>query len=362
MLIRVGAKLCRDTGPPGPNLVTPASSAPQPVGLPLERAGTSAERGTPFVSFGAPPDDQMSIAALEGELSLSGDDDPAGLPPSGVVALSEPDPEMTAMLSRASENVRLVWNSPPRPDPSRLDEWFLGSQCPPPVLFFPEVHEELTRSWKAPFTARNKSGSSSPLTTLDGGAALGYACIPLVERSVAMQLCPTDATTLRGDPCLPSRSCKYSPGLTGCAYIVCGEAASALHAMVLLQVHQAKALKDLHEGGHDLAVLHELRAVTDFALRVTKVTAQSLGHAMSTLVLQEHHLWLCLADMKEQKKGTVPECSVSQTGPLRRRCRELCPAVLGSTESRPEAIKHIMRRRKPALRRGRPLWPPPAPT
>ncbi len=46
-------------------------------------AGTSAERGTPPVSFGAPPDDQMSIAASEGELSLSGDDDSAALPPFG---------------------------------------------------------------------------------------------------------------------------------------------------------------------------------------------------------------------------------------------------------------------------------------
>ncbi len=96
------------------------------MGLPLERAGTSAERGTPPVSFGAPPDDQMSIAASEGELSLSGDDDSAALPPSGVVALSEPVPEMTAMHSRAAENAGLVWNPPPRPDPSRLDEWFLG--------------------------------------------------------------------------------------------------------------------------------------------------------------------------------------------------------------------------------------------
>ncbi len=68
----------------------------------------------------------MSVAASEGEPSLSGDDDSAALPPSGVVALSEPDPEMTAMLSRAAENVGLVWNPPPRPDPSRLDEWFLG--------------------------------------------------------------------------------------------------------------------------------------------------------------------------------------------------------------------------------------------
>ncbi len=151
-----------------PSGVSHPSGTPQPAGVPLVRTGASAEWGTPPVSFGASPDDQMSVAASEGEPSLSGDDDSAALPPSGVVALSEPDQEMTAMLSRAAENVGLVWNPPPRPDPSRLDEWFLGGggragfQRPPPVPFFPEVHEELTRSWKAPFTARNKPCGSSP--------------------------------------------------------------------------------------------------------------------------------------------------------------------------------------------------------
>ncbi len=78
--------------------------------------------------------------------------------------------------------------------------------------------------------------------------------------------------------------------------------------MALLQVHKAKALRDLHEGGHDLAVLHELRAETDLALRATKVTAQSLGRAMSTLVVQERHLWLCLADMKEKVSSWMLPC------------------------------------------------------
>ncbi len=76
------------------------------------------------------PDDQMLISGLEGSLSLSLSlslmvDNPAALPPSGVVALSEPDPDMTAMLSQAAENVGLMWNPPPRPDPSRMDKWFL---------------------------------------------------------------------------------------------------------------------------------------------------------------------------------------------------------------------------------------------
>lgn len=64
--------------------------------------------------------------------------------------------------------------------------------------FFPEVHKELTRSWTAPFSAQNRLGSSSSLTTLDGGAAKGYEAIPPVERSVAMQLRPVTATSWKG--------------------------------------------------------------------------------------------------------------------------------------------------------------------
>ncbi len=176
-----------------------------------------------------------------------------------------------------------------------------------------------------------------------------------------MQLCPTAATTLRGDPCLPSRACKYLSGLTGSACRAWGEAASALHAMALLQVHQAKALKDLHEGGHDLAVLHELRAATDLVLRATKVTA---------LVVQERHLWLCLADMKEQEKVQFLGAPVSQTG-LFGDAVESFAQQFSAAQKQTEAIKHIMCRRKPAAstlaavpqparRRGRPSAAAPA--
>ncbi len=143
--------------------------------------------------------------------------------------------------------------------------------------------------------------------------------------------------------------------------------------MALLQVHQAKALRNLHEGGHDLAVLHELRAATDLALRATKVTAQSLGRAMSTLVVQERHLWLCLTDMKEQEKVQFLNAPVSQTG-LFGDAVESCAQQFSAAQKQTEAIKHIMRRRKPAAastpaaapqparRRGRPPVAAPAPT
>ncbi len=227
------------------------------------------------------------------ESDFSGDDASAQLPPSGTVAVPDTDPEMIAMLSRAANRVGLVWNPPPCPEPSRLDDWFLGvaragSQPPTPVPFFPEVHEELTGTWKAPFTARNRASRLSSLTNLDGGTAKGYTRIPPVERAVAMQLCSN--STWRGEPSLPSRACKHSSDLTGRAYQACGEVASALHAMALLQVHQAKALRDLHEGGHDPQVHHEFRAATDLALRATKVTARAVGRAMSTLVVQERYI------------------------------------------------------------------------
>ncbi len=255
-----------------------SSCTPQPAELPEERGGPS-QRCAPSVSFGAPLDDRMSIAASEGESDFAGDDASAQLPPSGTVAVPDADPEMMAMLSRAANRVGLVWNPLTCPEPSRLDDWFLGvaragSQPPTPVPFFPEVHEELTGTWEAPFTARNRASGPSSLTTLDGGAAKGYTRIPPVERTVAMQLCPN--STWRGEPSLPSRACKHSSDLTGRAYQACGEAASALHAMALLQVHQAKALRDLHEGGHDPQVHHELRAATDLALRATKVTARAV--------------------------------------------------------------------------------------
>ncbi len=170
------------------------------------------------------------------------------------------------MLSRAAESIGLHYRRSPSPKRSRLDDWFLGAQAerrqPPPVPFFPEVHEEVTRSWKAPFSARSRPSASSVLTTLDGGAAQGYVEVPPVERAIAMQLCPQGAAAWRGNPRLPSRACKFSSALTAKAYGAAEQAASALHAMALLQVHQAKALKQLHEGDADPGVLQELHRTT----------------------------------------------------------------------------------------------------
>lgn len=58
------------------------------------------------------------------------------------------------------------------------------------VPLFLEVHDELTKSQKAPFTARSCFVSSSTLTTLDGGPAKGYTEVPHVEQMITVHLCP----------------------------------------------------------------------------------------------------------------------------------------------------------------------------
>ncbi len=193
----------------------------------------------------------------------------------------------------------------------RLVSW--SGARPAPVPFFPEVHEELTKSWMAPFTARSPS-SASILTTLDGGVARGYAGIPQVERAIAMHLCPRNAATWRNRPRLPSKACKLTAALAAKAYSAAGQAASALHAMTILQVHQAKALKQVHEGSTDPGLMQELRTATDFALRATKVTVRSLRKAMSTMVFQERHLWLTLVEMKDVDKAHFLDAPISQAG------------------------------------------------
>ncbi len=217
----------------------------------------------------------------------------------------------------------------------------------------------------APFTARSRSSASSVLTTLNGGVSRGDAGIPQVERVVAVHLCPRNAATWRNRPRLPSKACKLTAALTAKAYSAAGQAASALHAMAMLQVHQANALKQVHEGSADPGLMQELRTATDFALRATKVTARSLGKAMSTMMVQEHHLWLNLAEMKDVDKARFLDAPISQAG-LFGDTVEGFAQQFSTVQQQTEAIQHILLRRdapstaapwarpQSAHRRGRP--------
>ncbi len=136
--------------PPGTSPRTSYSSrSERPVRFPGDFAGPS--HGAPSISFGAPSEDRMSIAASGDGFTSSEDEGAVGLPPSDVVATTTPDPELMAMLARTAASIGLEVSRLPIPKPSRLDDWFLGAGCgsqphTAPVPFFPEGHEELTKS------------------------------------------------------------------------------------------------------------------------------------------------------------------------------------------------------------------------
>ncbi len=181
---------------------------------------------------------------------------------------------------------------------------------------------------------------SSPLLTVERPKGMW--------RSPPVRLCP------QCNPHPPSRACRFSSALTAKAYGAAGQAASALHAMALLQVHQAKALKQLHEGDADPGVLQELRTATDLALRAMKVTARALGQTMSTLEVQERHLWLILTDTRESDKHRFLDSPISQAGLFGEAVEDFAQQF-SAAQKQTEAFHHILPRRSAAV-----STPPPA--
>lgn len=185
----------------------------------------------------------------------------------------------------------------------------LNSHVPPPESFFPEVHKELTKSWKAPFLSRTRFTGASAVTTLNGGVAQGYVDVPQVECAFVVHLSPSSAATLSGHPWLPSKTCKFTSSLTAKAYNTSGQASFALHAMAILQVYQAKALKKMEESSPDPEVLHE--HLLSHLLYPSGCKGDGTGPRSGNIHISGH-LWLNLVEMKDAKKVRFPYTPVSQ--------------------------------------------------
>lgn len=90
--------------------------------------------------------------------------------------------------------------------------------------------------------------------------------VPQVERAVAVLLCLQNAATGCNQPRLPSKVYKITPSLTVKAYSTAGQVTSALHAMSILQVHQAEALKMLQKGcAESIIVVQQLHLWLNFS-------------------------------------------------------------------------------------------------
>ncbi len=157
----------------------------------------------------------MSPVASDAE-ELSGsvtDPAPSGLPAPSA-AKAGMDAELFRILSKAVEELGLEWSPPEEPSHSRLDEWFLPGrrQAPQqrPSPFFPEVHDELTRSWHSPYSARLRTSASSALTTIDGAEEKGYERMPQLDESMAAHLCPPTAISWKAKLYLKWHRCIYT--------------------------------------------------------------------------------------------------------------------------------------------------------
>ncbi len=135
---------------------------------------------------------------------------------------------------------------------------------------FLKVHDEIAKSWRAPYTSRLRAYSSSALTLVDGTKDKGYNRLPPLDESVAAHLCPPTDIGWKAKPTHPSKLCRTTSALAERPYSLARQAASTLHSMEVLQVFQAKLLCSMDESNPNPAAFSELHSTTDLALRATK--------------------------------------------------------------------------------------------
>lgn len=226
--------------------------------------------------------------------------------------------ELIWILTRAGSNLGLEWESSDEPAKSKLDLWFLHSDCQAAAPrkrapFLPDLHDEVAKAWPAPLSARTHAGGSEIFTEVDGAEAQLYTSIPPLEESISAHLCPSFAflntgATLPGD-------CRLTSHIADKAYAATsGEAISALHTMAVLQVFQAQLLKSLDKGGADPEAFKDLRAGTDFALKATKKTAQVIGPSMGYMVVLQRRLWLTVIELKDVERRVLLNAPVAPSG------------------------------------------------
>lgn len=90
-------------------------------------------------------------------------------------------------------------------------------------------------------------------------------------------------------------------------------------------------------------MMQELHLANNYVLRATKITVQALGQAMSTLVVQEHHLWLNLTEIRDAEKVHFLYAPISQGGLFSDTVVDFAQQFL-TVKKQTDLIKHIFPR------------------
>ncbi len=238
-----------------------------------------------------------------------------GLVPRSCPLVSSPgmDADLFRILSNAVEE-GLEWSPTEEPFRSHLDERFLPERDQAPRQqsspFFPEVHDEITKSWHAPYSSRLRASSSSALTSVEGMEEKGYDSLPPLDESVAAHLCPPTASGRKAKAAHPSKLCRTTSALAGRAYSSAAQRFTPRWFCKFYRQNSSAPWMSLTQTPQ-LSMSCAVRPTWPCA---TKMTAQTIGRSMASLVQLERYLWLNLTEMKDADKVPFLDSPVSPTG------------------------------------------------
>ncbi|ROJ25309.1 hypothetical protein DPX16_20122 [Anabarilius grahami] len=180
--------------------------------------------------------------------------------------------ELLEVMEHASGRLQLPWDRVRKEvTRGRLDERFLSGHnkaAPVSLPFLPDLHVEIEKAWKNPYSARIHLHQRANFADVEGLSQHGYVSMPPIDETFANYLVTGQAPTLKA-PVLPSKPLKVTSRLNGRAYAAAGRA--------VFQANKADLLKDLDQGqGLSHEAVEEPRRTTDLALRATKQTAASI--------------------------------------------------------------------------------------
>ncbi len=181
--------------------------------------------------------------------------------------------ELLEVVTRAVAKLNIDWPADNQTEKqrSKLDERFLRSKSLPirrSLPFFPDLHTEVSRSWRNPFSSRLFIPASDYYGNVAGLSVCGYRAMPRVEQMLTGYLSPSAASSPNA-PVLPTKPLRMSSALVGKGYTAAGQAGACLHTMSVLQAYQADLLKELDEGEQiSSSDIGELRRTADLALQL----------------------------------------------------------------------------------------------
>ncbi len=103
--------------------------------------------------------------------------------------------ELLEVVTRAVAKLNIDWPAKKQAElqKSKLDERFMRTKPLPPLRslpFFPDLHTEVSRSWKKPFSARLFIPASDYYGNVAGLGECGYRAMPRVEQTLVSYLSP----------------------------------------------------------------------------------------------------------------------------------------------------------------------------